>query len=80
MIIYQEEISDSELKASAINLITSTLFHLNCFTQENHDTLLANAMSSCAQLLKKPQQCEAIISATHLNNSQYRQDGKKVMD
>jgi hypothetical protein len=69
MIIYQEEISDSELKASSINLICATLFNLNCFSQENHDTLIANAMSSCAQLLKKPQQCEAIINATNLNNS-----------
>jgi hypothetical protein len=30
--------------------------------------------------LKKPQQCEAIIHASNLNNSSYRVDGKKVME
>lgn len=80
LLIYQDDISDSEAKSCAITLICSTLYNLNCFTEENHNTLLANAGSSCAQLLKKPEQCLAIINASHLNNSQYRQDGKKVMD
>jgi len=44
------------------------------------NTLLANTLSSCAQLLKKPAQCEAIINASSLYNSPYRVDGKKVMD
>jgi hypothetical protein len=48
MLIYQDDISDSDLKAHSINLICSTLYNLNCFSEENHNTLLANAMSSCA--------------------------------
>jgi hypothetical protein len=80
MLISQEEISDADVKANCINLICSTLFSLNCFSEENHNTLIANAVSSCAQLLKKPQQCEAIIHASNLNNSAYRMDGKKVME
>ena len=80
LLIYQEEISDAEHKQLAINLICTTLYNLNCFSEENHNTLLANALSSCAQLLKKPAQCEAIICASSLYNSQFRADGKKVMD
>lgn len=80
LLIYQDDISDSEAKSSAINIICSTLFNLNCFSEENHNTLIANSMSSCAQLLKKPEQCVAIINASNLNNSAFRQDGKKVMD
>lgn len=80
MLISQEEISDAEIKANCINLICSTLYHLNCFSEENTNTLIANAISSCAQLLKKPQQCEAIIHASNLNNSNMRIDGKKVME
>lgn len=80
LLIYQEEISDAEAKQLAINLICTTLYNLNCFSEENHNTLLANALSSCAQLLKKPAQCEAIICASSLYNSAYRADGKKVMD
>jgi vacuolar protein sorting-associated protein 35 len=80
LLIYQDDISDSEAKSVAINLICSTLYNLNCFSEENHNTLLSNAMSSCAQLLKKPAQCEAIINASNLYNSAFKTDGKRVMD
>lgn len=80
LLIYQEEISDADVKQSAINLICTTLYNLNCFSEDNMNTLLANTLSSCAQLLKKPAQCEAIICASSLYNSPYRVDGKKVMD
>jgi len=36
MLIYQEEISDSDVKLKSINLINSTLFTLHCFSEENH--------------------------------------------
>ena len=80
LLIYESDISDQDAKFNAVNLICSTLFNLNCFSEENHNTLISNAMSSCAQLLKKPAQCEAIIKATHLHNSQFKQDNKRVMD
>jgi vacuolar protein sorting-associated protein 35 len=48
MLIYQEEVSDADKKLDAIKLISSTLFHLGCFSEENQSTLLANALSSCA--------------------------------
>lgn len=54
LLIYQDEITDSEEKARAINLICCTLHNLHCFSQENHATLLSNAVASCAHLLKKP--------------------------
>jgi vacuolar protein sorting-associated protein 35 len=47
LLIYQEEISDAEVKQTAINLICTTLYNLNCFSEENMGTLLANTMSSC---------------------------------
>lgn len=54
MIIYQEELSDSEAKFQAINLIVATLFNLQCFGNENFDTLVSNSVSYCSKLLKKP--------------------------
>ena len=80
LLIYQDDITDSEEKARAINLICCTLHNLHCFSQENHATLLSNAVASCAHLLKKPAQCEAIINASNLFNTPYKQDGKRVMD
>lgn len=55
LIIYQEELSDSEAKFAAINIIVATLYNLVCFGHENFDTLISNAVSYCSKLLKKPQ-------------------------
>lgn len=66
LIIYQEEISDSDAKQSAINLIVSTIYNLTCFGNDNFDTLVTNSVSYCSKLLKKPSQCEAIVMASNL--------------
>lgn len=54
LLIYEEELSDSEAKFAAINLIVSTIFNLGCFGQDNFDTLITNSVSYCSKLLKKP--------------------------
>lgn len=69
LLIYQDEISDTEAKQAAITLICTTIYNLNCFTGENLDTLLANCMSGCSSLLKKPAQCAAVMTASNLFNS-----------
>lgn len=80
LLIYEEELSDSEAKFAAINLIVSTIFNLVCFGPENFDTLVTNTVSYCSKLLKKPSQCEAITFASSLYYSTYKKEGKKVMD
>ena len=52
-VIFEEEITETELKVSALNLIVSTLYTLTCFGAENFDTLIANAVSYSGKLLKK---------------------------
>ena len=66
LLVYQDELSDSEARFSSINLIVSTLSHLRCFNQENQDTLCTNTAQYCNKLLKKPNQCSAISMCTHL--------------
>ena len=80
LLIYEEELSDSEAKFSAINLIVSTVFTLTCFGQENFDTLITNTVSYCSRLLKKPNQCEALTFASSLYYSHYMKNGQKIMD
>ncbi len=80
LLIYEEELSDSDAKFSAINLIVSTMFTLTCFGQDNYDTLVTNTVSYCSKLLKKPAQCEAITFASSLYYSSYKKQGNKVMD
>jgi len=53
-LIYQEELSDSDAKFAAINLIVASIFNLQIFGHENFDTLVSNSVSYCAKLLKKP--------------------------
>lgn len=56
LLIYQDELSDSDEKLSAIKLIVSTISHLQCFDNDNYDTLASNAAQYCNKLLKKPDQ------------------------
>jgi vacuolar protein sorting-associated protein 35 len=80
LLIYEEELSDSETKFAALNLIVSTIFNLGCFGPENFDTLITNSVSYCSKLLKKPSQCEALTFAASLYYSHYQKLGSKVMD
>lgn len=43
LLVYQDELSDSEEKLRAIKLIVSTISHLECFDSDNYDTLASNA-------------------------------------
>lgn len=43
LIVYQDELSDSDEKLKAIKLIVSTISHLECFDNDNYDTLSSNA-------------------------------------
>ncbi len=52
-IIFEEEVTESENKVAALNLIVSTLYTLTCFGSENFETLCANATSYSNKLLKK---------------------------
>ena len=53
LLVYQDELSDSEQKMAAIKLITATIASLTHFDNENYDTLSTNAAQYCYKLLKK---------------------------
>lgn len=72
LIVYQDELSDSEEKLIAIKLIVATISHLQCFDSDSYDTLATNAAQYCNKLLKKTDQCESIILSTHMfTNKKY---------
>jgi vacuolar protein sorting-associated protein 35 len=64
--IFEEELSETEQKVPALNLIVTTLYTLTCFGGDNFETLVANAISYSGKLLKKNMQCEATTLASHL--------------
>lgn len=80
LVIYQDDLADSEAKQQAINLVVATLSTLTFFNAENYDALVSNTASFCQKLLKKHEQCQAITMASSLYYSAAKQDGAKVMD
>jgi vacuolar protein sorting-associated protein 35 len=79
-IIFEEEITETEVKVASLNLIVCTLHNLTCFGAENFDTLIANAIGYSGKLLKKNLQAEAITISSHLFFCPAKKQGNKVMD
>ncbi|XP_020580939.1 vacuolar protein sorting-associated protein 35B-like isoform X2 [Phalaenopsis equestris] len=65
-ILYEEEVADSKAQVTALHLIIGTLQRMNVFGVENRDTLTHKATGYSAKLLKKPDQCSAVYSCSHL--------------
>lgn len=78
--IYEQELSDADVKFQAINLIVATIFTLGCFGPDNQDALVSSTVSYCSKLLKKPSQCEALTLAGQLYYREYQKQGNKTMD
>ncbi|KAJ6736414.1 VACUOLAR SORTING PROTEIN 35 [Salix viminalis] len=65
-ILYEEEVADSKAQVTAIHLIIGALQRMNVFGVENRDTLTHKATGYSAKLLKKPDQCRAVYTCSHL--------------
>ncbi|KAJ6306304.1 hypothetical protein OIU78_021592 [Salix suchowensis] len=65
-ILYEEEVADSKAQVTAIHLITGALQRMNVYGVENRDTLTHKATGYSAKLLKKPDQCRAVYTCSHL--------------
>ncbi len=75
LIVYQDELADTNEKLAAIKLITATISHLDHFDPESYDSLSTNASQYCHKLLKKSDQCEAITASIHMfANPKYPND------
>ena len=59
-------------------MITSCLYQLTSLSEENFDGLATNTASYSSKLLRKYDQCLAVLDSTHLFycHSQVKMDGK----
>ncbi|CAO3644169.1 unnamed protein product [Cunninghamella echinulata] len=64
--IYEESISESKAQYQALTCIIGALQQSQVFSADNYDTLITKAALHSARLLKKPDQCRALYSASHL--------------
>jgi len=86
--LYEDEISESRAQLAAITLIIGTFQQMRCFSEENHNPLRTQCALAASKLLKKPDQCQGVLSVCNLFWSGYTsadpntpiRDGKKVVD
>ncbi|KAI8590783.1 vacuolar protein sorting-associated protein 35 [Geranomyces variabilis] len=64
--IYEESISESKSQLAAITLIIGTLHSTVVFGYENYETLITKAAVHCSRLLKRVDQCRAVMLVSHL--------------
>lgn len=86
--LYEDEISDSKAQLAAITLIVGTLEQMSCFSEENAEPLKTQCALAASKLLKKPDQCRAVATCSHLfwsgkslaTNREEAHDGKRVVE
>ena len=64
--LYQDELADSDMKYRAITLVIGTLENARLFSKENFASVAKKTTQHCAKLLKKQDQCKAILTCTHM--------------
>merc|ERR1719491_1638977 len=65
---------------SAIFTFVGTLTKITCLESENFDTISQKITQHGARLLKKPLQCRAVATCSHLFWCSARRDGKRVLE
>lgn len=63
---FEEEISDSKQKYTLLLYITGALERMECFGNDNHEPLRTQCALAAAKLLKKPDQCRAVLAVSNL--------------
>jgi len=66
LVIYEEQISQSQLQFNIVITIIGTLQRINIFGEENYDTLVTKTALHSSKLLKKSDQCRAVYMCSHL--------------
>lgn len=67
LVCYEEEISESRVQFLLISEFVGYLGgHIQSLEKENYETICAKVTQHAAKLLKKPDQCRAILACSHL--------------
>ncbi|KAI3384292.1 hypothetical protein SNEBB_005051 [Seison nebaliae] len=74
--LYEEELGDSKAQVNAFALIIGTFCQIKCLTEENHEPLRAQSCLAASKLLKKPDQCHAILQCTNIYSKSYIRTNK----
>jgi len=78
--LFEESIPDSKQEVRALQSIVASLHRCRVFTQDNRGALVHKAMSYCSKLLKRTDQCLAVLSCAHLFWQEPGMESEKVGD
>lgn len=82
LVCYEEEILDSKNQyLYLLQFVGCLAGHIHTLERENYETICAKVAQHAAKLLKKPDQCRAILACSHLfwNNELFR-DPRRVLE
>jgi len=66
LILFQDELTDTESKLQALSLVISTLEHTTFFSSDNFETLVINTVQYCIKLAKRQDQCRTLLMCSNL--------------
>lgn len=80
LMIFQDEISDANLKMEIIHIIIGTFTRISCVDPDNYDTLVSNTTQYSSKLLKKQDQLISVLNCTHLFYNGYNKAENRVLE
>lgn len=80
LVIFQDNLTDGDLKFNAIKIIASTFAHFSCFDEENQITLYLNCAQFASKTLKKGDLIQGNILASKLFWCKNLQDSEKAKE
>jgi len=79
LICYEEEINDSREQSRCLSLMINTVRQLTTISEEEYDNFCSKLSQHAAKLLKKPQQCKAVLLCSHLFWADIKKDSGHVL-
>jgi len=78
MICFEESVD--KFQAEAIYNLVGTMAQCTCLESENYDNIATKIVQHSARILKKPQQCRAVMVCCHLFWNDGKREGRRVLE
>ncbi|TRY52113.1 Vacuolar protein sorting-associated protein 35 [Cryptosporidium tyzzeri] len=81
LVCFEEELAESKRQFQGLMSIIGTLVgRIQCLSKDNYELLAAKLAQYSAKLLRKPDQCRAILMCSHLFWNEENRDATRVLE
>jgi vacuolar protein sorting-associated protein 35 len=80
LITFEEEMTDSKSQMNGVSGLVGVLINTTSLLPENYDAITTKCTQHGARLLKKIDQCRAVLCCSHLFWSDASRDSKRVIE